>query len=645
LACSVVGAVYYARILRVVFFGAHRREKVAEAPLSMRLVLAALAAFVVGIGLWPAPLLDRVVPVAEALAAHAGLATTQIPALRLDWSIAAAVSLAGSILVWTLGRGSPRRAGVVAALIAAAAFVGVLAEPGRYDALSFAFALLIAGMGCLSLVFSIGYMAHGHAQNRYFAVFTAMIGGLLGVVAARDLYGFFAFWEIMSSWTLYLVIIHEETDEALGEGTKYFVFNFAGASFLFLGVAMLAVGAGTFEIAALPAAVAKTNPTWFAAAVGLIFAGLLAKAAQLPVRIDWQMHPAPAPTPVSGYISAVLLKVGPWGILKFFVAFGGAAGLARIAALEPARAPAPMTVVGTIAALTMLVAGAQAVVQTGIKRLLIWSTVSQLGYVLLGLAIATDLGIAGGLMHFVNHMLLKDTLFLAAGCIMAQGHVTSLDELGGLGRRMPITFALFLIAGLSLSGIPPLAGFSSKWLIYRAAFEGGHWAFGLAALMSSLFTLAAVLKFAHAAFMGQPSAKSAKMHEAPIVMLAPMMVLVAASLVVGALPGLVLVPIATIQTSLGLPAITATWLGGLPGEAGWHPLHLTLAMLATGAVAALYPLLSGSRRVATRIHACGVGDIALARMHVPASGLYETPDRLIRTALLAGPSTDEHAHD
>ena len=148
--------------------------------------------------------------------------------------------------------------------------------------------------------------------------------------------------------------------------------------------------------------------------------------------------------------------------------------------------------------------------------------------------------------------------------------MTSLDELGGLGRRMPITFACFLIAGLSLSGIPPLSGFASKWLIYRAAFEGGHWAFALAALMSSLFTLAAVLKFAHAAFMGPASPKAAQMHEAPAIMLIPMAFLVAVSFVVGALPGLVLVPIAHIEATLGLPAIAATWTGGLPGAEGWN---------------------------------------------------------------------------
>ena len=106
--------------------------------------------------------------------------------------------------------------------------------------------------------------------------------------------------------------------------------------------------------------------------------------------------------------------------------------------------------------------------------MLIYWTVCQLGYVLMALALGTTLGVAGGLMHFVNHMMLKDTLFLVAGAVMVASHATTLDELGGLGRRMPITFGIFLFAGLSLAGIPPLNGFSSKWLIFMAAFQSGH---------------------------------------------------------------------------------------------------------------------------------------------------------------------------
>ncbi len=180
--------------------------------------------------------------------------------------------------------------------------------------------------------------------------------------------------------------------------------------------------------------------------------------------------------------------------------------------------------------------------RTASSCLLIYSTVCQLGYVLMAVSFGTSLGVAGGLMHFVNHMLLKDTLFLVAGAVMVASHATMLDELGGLGRRMPITFGIFLFAGLSLSGIPPLNGFSSKWLIFMAAFQSGHWALGAAAMIGSLFTLAAMMKFAHAAFMGTPTPKALAAKEAPLAMLIPMGVLTAASVAVGLFPGLLLVP-------------------------------------------------------------------------------------------------------
>ena len=206
-------------------------------------------------------------------------------------------------------------------------------------------------------------------------------------------------------------------------------------------------------------------------------------------------------------------------------------------------------VISIVAGVTILYAGAMAAIQNGIKLLLIYSTVCQLGYVLMAVSFGTSLGVAGGLMHFVNHMLLKDTLFLVAGAVMVANHATMLDELGGLGRRMPITFGIFLFSGLSLAGIPPLNGFSSKWVIFMAAFQSGHWLLGAAAMIGSLFTLAAVMKFAHAAFMGTPTPKALAAKEAPLAMLIPMGVLTAGSVVVGLFPGLLLVPIAAIQAA------------------------------------------------------------------------------------------------
>ena len=194
---------------------------------------------------------------------------------------------------------------------------------------------------------------------------------------------------------------------------------------------------------------------------------------------------------------------------------------------------------------------------------------------------------------------------------MAQSHATMLDELGGLGRRMPFTFGAFLFAGLSLAGVPPLNGFSSKWVIFVAAFQSGHWALGAAAMIGSLFTLAAVMKFAHAAFMGTPTAKALAAKEAPLAMLIPIGVLTTGSVATGLFPGLLLVPIASIERELGFEPIAATLAGPLPGLDGWSPLVMSALMLLLAAL--LTPWLWLGRRagiVRSDLHLCGVDDIA-----------------------------------
>ncbi len=220
---------------------------------------------------------------------------------------------------------------------------------------------------------------------------------------------------------------------------------------------------------------------------------------------------------------------------------------------------------------------------------------------------------------------------------MVASHARTLDELGGLGRKMPITFGIFLFAGLSLAGIPPLNGFSSKWLIYQAAFESGHYVLGIFALIASLFTLAAILKFAHAAFMGAPGAAAEHAEEAPAIMLVPMGILAAACIVVGMMPGVVLVPLAALQTELGMTPIAVTWTGPLPGTGGWHPGVLSVLLVVLAGIVSLYLRLGrgGAPVIRSPIHLCGVGDLPAAVGHVGASNLFEAPDAAMRGLLHA----------
>ncbi len=633
---GLVGVVYYLRVVAKLFFEPWTGPAtVREAPLSMLVAMSVLGVVIVVGGVLPDLQLALVTPVGAAIAARAGQAAAVLPNLTMVWPLAAVIAFAGAVVVWLVGRRSVVWSGrlVVATLLAAA--IAVVVERGRFDTLSFCFALLIVVVGALNMTHATAYLAENHAQPRFYAAFAVMIAGLIGLCAAKDIFSFFAFWELMSSWALWVAIVHEETVTARREGFKYFFFNTVGAGFMFLGVAVIATAAGTTDLAEIGRATAAMPLVPLAGGLLPIFLGLVMKAAMLPVRIDVQMHPALAPTPVSGYISAVLLKSGPWGVLKLFTLFGGVAVFSRLGGTL-AGLPATMEVIATVAAITILFAGAMAVVQNGIKLVLIYSTVCQLGYVLMAVSLGTSLGVAGGLMHFVNHMLLKDTLFLVAGAVMIQHHAHLLDELGGLGRRMPITFGFFLYAGLSLAGLPPLAGFSSKWLIFEACFASGHWALAISAMIGSLFTLAAVLKFGHAAFMGAPTAKALTAHEAPVAMLVPMGILTAASVAVGVMPGLLLVPIAAIEAELGLVPIVATLTGGLPGLDGWHPGLVTVLIFAVALPFLPYLALAfrgaGIQRI--RVHQAGADDLLPEATRVGTASLYETPDAVIRGLLV-----------
>ena len=359
---SVIASFYYLRIIRVLFFQPYQGAEVHEAPASMLTAVGVLAAVIVFGGVIPGPQFAAVRAVADLMAARGGLAPVVLPDLTMIWPLAALISAIGAVAIWLVGKRSVRASGWLAIAVAAASFVAVLAEPQRYDMLSFAFALLISGVGTLNMTYATGYMAHGHAQPRFFAAFTLMIAGLLGMTGSHDFFNFFAFWELMSSWALYVALVHEETADARREAFKYFIFNTVGASFMFIGIAMLGTKAGSFSFAAVAQAAPSMPIVWFGSALCLVLLGMLMKAAMLPIRIDYQMHPATAPTPVSGYISAVLLKSGPYGVLKMFALFGGATVIGRLGMV--AGVPVVMNVVAIIGGITLLYAGAMARART-----------------------------------------------------------------------------------------------------------------------------------------------------------------------------------------------------------------------------------------------------------------------------------------
>ncbi|HTY99341.1 MAG TPA: proton-conducting transporter membrane subunit, partial [Rhodocyclaceae bacterium] len=276
---SVIAAFYYLRVVRLLFFHPYEGPAVKEAPASMLAAIGVLAAAIVFGGVFPNLQIDAVRAVGNLVADRAGLPPVVLPELMINWPVAALIATVGAVGVWLLGKKAPEAATAMAIAVPALAFVAVLLQPERYDALSFAFALLVSGVGTINMAYATGYLAHHpHAQHRFYAAFALMMAGLMGMAGSHDLFNFFAFWELMSSWALYVALVHEETEDARREAFKYFIFNTVGASFMFQGIAMLGGKAGSFEFAAIAAAAPAMSADWAGGALVLIFLGMLMKA-------------------------------------------------------------------------------------------------------------------------------------------------------------------------------------------------------------------------------------------------------------------------------------------------------------------------------------------------------------------------------
>lgn len=603
LLASLAGCVYYTRIIRALVFEPYEGQPVAEAPLSMRIPVGVLTALCVLIGLFPGMVTSLVTPVVDSFAASGKILPGALPELVINWPLYSLFLMLAAFMPIYL-RHDPLLAGKTTgwALVAAALMVVLFGQ--NLDTVSFWFALLVPAMGAINMFYASGYMSHSHTQWRFYVFFLFMSAGLTGVAASTDLFNFFLFWEIMSSWSLYFVIVHEENPAALREGFKYFFFNVLGAAFLFLGVVLLINWCGGAEFTIIARALPGLSGWQIGLTVFVMATGFVMKAAQLPFRIDVQMHPATAPTPVSGYISSVLLKSALFGLLKLFMVLGG--GLALSSALAWFGQPHIMTATLWIGGVTIVMAGVFAVFQNDIKLVLIYSTVSQLGYMVVGMALGTSLGIAGGLLHLVNHMFFKDLLFLVAGAVIVQAHRQNMDYMGGLALKMPLTLACFAVGALCVIGVPPSNGFTSKWILYHALMEEGHAFIAILSLAGSVITLAYFAKMLHSVFLGQPMPGIEKVTETPRVMLVPMAVLTGACVVTSIFPGLALLPINRVLAELGRPVLDVAPWGLASGAGAWNAtaVFLLFAVALGGGWYALMRL-SRNRRV-TSIHTCGV---------------------------------------
>ncbi|WP_246287778.1 proton-conducting transporter transmembrane domain-containing protein [Desulfolutivibrio sulfoxidireducens] len=379
---------------------------------------------------------------------------------------------------------------VVAEVLPGAALAFSVDGPGLLFALVASFLWIVTSM------YSVGYMRglSEHAQTRYFAFFAVSVSAALGVALSANLFTLYLFYEILSFAT-YPLVTHHQDAEAVASGRTYLAYIVGGSIALVLP-AMIAVAVLSGTLAFTPGGVLP--PDLGAPVVGLLlvaFAFGFAKAALMPMHA-WLPAAMVAPTPVSALLHAVaVVKVGVFSVYRVVTGILGTGFLSSLHLGD---------VLVWAAVVTMIAASLLALTQDGLKKRLAYSTVGQLAYVVLGAALLCPRGNMGGLLHIAMHACGKITLFFCAGAILVATGEKCVSRLGGLGRRMPLTFTAFFVGALSIIGVPPTAGFVSKWQILLGAAETGRYAVVAALCVSSLLSAAYFLPVVFAAFFGQP---------------------------------------------------------------------------------------------------------------------------------------------
>jgi multicomponent Na+:H+ antiporter subunit D len=348
----------------------------------------------------------------------------------------------------------------------------------KVDSLTFFLGVFFSFVWFMAACFSPGYMAHEHKKERYYAFFLMAEGGCMGTIFAGDLLGLFLFFEFMAL-TTYVLIAHEETPVTMFAGAKYLYMTVGGGLAVFFGLltTYYLIGSVTFTRPGL-----ITEPSALATAAFIAFMiGFGLKAGMFPVHV-WlpDAHPA-APSPVSAALSGIMLKTGVYGMIRVIF------NLYSPEFIHNARWDEVMLV---IAAITILLGSAMALLQDDLKRRLAYSSIAQIGYIIVGVFLLSEAGLTGGLYHLFTHAFMKGLLFLCAGAIIVQTGIRNISQMKGIGQKMPLTMLFFTIASLTMVGIPPFNGFISKWQLSIASLEAGRPIFVAILIVSSLLNAA-----------------------------------------------------------------------------------------------------------------------------------------------------------
>ena len=441
------------------------------------------------------------------------LASSRAPNVREAWTFAAAgvkflivlsmlpTILKGTEIVYTV-----------------AEFLPGAAIQFRVDSLGMLFALVSSSLWIVTSAYSIGYMRgeNEHSQTRYFCFFAFALSATIGVAFSANLLTMYLFYEMLSLAT-YPLVTHHQDEEARRSGRKYLLY-IMGTSIGFVLPAMLICYdlSGTLEFSRQGFLAGTGSKALMALLLVLLVFGF-AKAAIMPFH-SWLPAAMVAPTPVSALLHAVaVVKVGVFSVVRVVT---GVFGTDLLLSLNL------NWILLVAASATILIGSLIALSQDNLKRLLAFSTIAQLSYIVLGVGLLSPKGMTGGMLHIAMHAFGKITLFFCAGAIFVATGRKNISEMIGIGRRMPVTMAAFFIAALSITGLPPGGGFWSKWYLLLGSLEAGKGAIVVVLLLSSLLNAAYFMPIVYKAFFCKPEEAlfENKVKEAPAFCVVPLVI-------------------------------------------------------------------------------------------------------------------------
>lgn len=410
------------------------------------------------------------------------------------------------------------------------------------DSLGAIFATLVSTLWIFTTFYSFGYMKLNDKTNTFYAFFTMTLGVTLGISFSGNLITLYLFYELLTLSTFPLVI-HSGTKEALKSGNRYLLYSFIGASFVLFGIIIFFSQTGNldFHPGGIVNIINSTNKNYILMSYIFFFIGFGVKAALVPFH-SWLPMAMVAPTPVSSLLHAVaVVKAGIFSLARMtYYIFGWQI-------IEQTGGNSYMLVLVLV---TIILGSFMALHQKNLKKRLAYSTISQLGYIMLGLVIFSENSFIGGILHMLFHAIIKITLFFCVGAIMHETKKTEISEIEGIGRIMPKTMICFSIASISLIGIPPANGFISKWYLAIGGLSLGVYFVPIILLLSALLTAGYLIPIMTTAFFKGDSSSELVVKDPENYMLIPIIILTGLIIFTGFFPNIIITLLDNVSSTL-----------------------------------------------------------------------------------------------